>query len=114
SYVDDFIVFDFDGLVSHFETPAMFIGSSTGVMADPESLKNYYRNLQSNIQTGYAYSTVDELTITEISEVVYLVTASFTRYNAQDEILLKSTSYNFFKETSAGWKMFLMQSEGLP
>ena len=114
SYVDDFIIFDFDGLASHFETPVMFIGASTQVAEDTESLKNYYRNLQSNIQAGYAYSTIDELEISQVTEVIYLLTASFTRYNAEDEILFESTSFNFFKKTQEGWKMFLMQGSGLP
>ena len=55
-YLEDFMVFDFEGIASHFTTPAMFIGASTQVMQDENAIKNYYRALKANIQSGYAYS----------------------------------------------------------
>ena len=113
AYVEDFMVFDFDGIASHFTSPAMFIGPSTQVMQDTDSLKNYYHNLQANIQEGYSYSKSD-LSVSQVTETIYCLTNNFTRHNDADEILLTATSYNFFRKTNNGWKMFLMEASTLP
>jgi len=112
-YVKDFMAFDFDGIASHFTTPAMFIGPSTQVMQGADSLKNYYQNLQANIQEGYSYRKSD-LSASKVTENIYFLTNNFTRHNDADEILLTATSYNFFRETNNRWKIFLMEASTLP
>jgi hypothetical protein len=112
-YLEDFMTFDFDGIASHFILPVMFIGPSTQVMQDENALKNYYRVLKANIQTGYAYSN-SNLAISKVTDKIYCLTNTFTRHNNADEVLYEGTSYNFFKETENGWKLFLMQASGLP
>ena len=112
-YLEDIMVFDFEGIASHFTTPAMFIGASTQVMQDENAIKNYYRALKANIQSGYAYSK-SSLEINQVTDKIYCLTNTFTRHNSADEVLFEGTSYNFFKETESGWKLFLMQASALP
>ena len=113
SYLEDFMAFDFEGLATHFTTPVIFIGASTQVTQDENAIKNYYRYLKANIQNGYAYSE-SSLAVNQVTDKIYCLTNTFTRYNSADEVLLEATSYNFFKETESGWKLFLMQASALP
>jgi len=112
-YLEDFMAFDFNGIASHFTTPVMFIGPSTEVIQDENAIKDYYRILKANIQSGYAYSK-SSLEISQVTDQIYCLTNTFTRHNNADEILFEGASYNFFKETENGWKMFLMQGSALP
>jgi|TARA_B110000914_G_scaffold53022_1_gene45644 ketosteroid isomerase-like protein len=112
-YLEDFMIFDFEGIASHFTPPVMFIGPSTQVMQDENAIKNYYHVLKANIQSGYAYS-ISNLEINQVTDKIYCLTNTFTRHNSADEVLFEGTSYNFFKETESGWKLFLMQASALP
>ena len=69
-YLEDFMVFDFEGIASHFTTPAMFICASTQVMQDENAIKNFYRALKANIQSGYAYSK-SSLEINQVTDKIY-------------------------------------------
>jgi ketosteroid isomerase-like protein len=112
-YLKDFMIFDFEGIASHFTPPVMFVGSSTSVMQDENAIKSYYRGMKANIQAGYAYSK-SNLEINQVTDKIYCLTNTFTRHNSSDEVLFEGTSYNFFKKTESGWKMFLMQGAALP
>ena len=112
-YLEDFMVFDFEGIASHFTAPVMFIGPSTQVVQDENAIKNYYRVLKENIQSGYAYSK-SNLEINQVTDKIYCLTNTFTRHNSADDVLFEGTSYNFFKETESGWKLFLIQGSALP
>lgn len=109
AYLKDFMAFDIEGIASHFTTPSLSINASTQVMQDENDIKNTYRAAIANIQNGYAYSK-SSLEINQVTDKIYCVTNTFTRHNSADEILFKGTSYNFFKETESGWKIFLIQS----
>lgn len=109
AYLDDFMAFDLEGIASHFTTPTMVIGASTQVRLDEDAIKDAYRAARTNIQNGYAYSK-SSLEITQVTNKIYCVTNTFTRHNDADEVLFEGTSYNFFKETKRGWKLFLIQS----
>ena len=109
AYLNDFMAFDLEGIASHFTTPAMVIGASTQVALDENAIKDAYRAAIRNIQNGYAYSK-SSLEINQVTDRIYCVTNTFTRHNDADEVLFEGTSYNFFKETERGWKLFLIQS----
>ena len=112
-YLKDFMIFDFEGIASHFTPPVMFVGPSTSVMQDETAIKFYYQIMKANIQAGYAYSK-SNLEINQVTDKIYCLTNTFTRHNSSDEVLFEGTSYDFFKETESGWKMFLMQASALP
>ena len=109
AYIEDFMVFDIEGIASHFTLPVMFIGESTQVMQDAIALENRYRNAKENIQDGYAYSK-SNIKIRKVTDKIYCLTNKFTRHDSDDEILFRGTSYNFYRETQSGWKIFLIQS----
>ena len=109
AYLNDFMAFDLEGIASHFTTPAMVIGASTQVALDENAIKDAYRAAIRNIQNGYAYSK-SSLEINQVTDRIYCVTNTFTRHNDADDVLFEGTSYNFFKETERGWKLFLIQS----
>lgn len=112
-YIEDFMIFDYEGIASHFTPPVMFIGPSTSIMQDENAIVSYYQAMQKNIQAGYAYSK-SNLKIIQVTDKIYCLINTFTRHNRSDEVLFEGTSYNFFKETESGWKIFLMQASALP
>ena len=112
-YTEDFMIFDYEGIASHFIPPVMFIGPSTSVMQDENAIVSYYQAMKKNIQAGYAYSK-SNLKIIQVTDKIYCLINTFTRHNRSDEVLFEGTSYNFFKETESGWKIFLMQASALP
>ena len=107
------MIFDYEGIASHFTPPVMFIGPSTSVMQDENAIVSYYQAMKKNIQAGYAYSK-SNLKIIQVTDKIYCLINTFTRHNSSDEVLFEGTSYNFFKETESGWKIFLMQASALP
>ena len=108
-YTEDFMIFDFEGIASHFTPPVMFIGPSTSVMQDENAIISYYQAMKENIQAGYAYSK-SNIEINQVTDKIFCLINTFTRHNSSDEVLFEGTSYNFFKETESGWKIFLMQA----
>ena len=68
-----------------------------------------YKDMKSNIQGGYKYSTVDSLDIARVIDSIYSVEAFITRYNEQDEVIGRAQAIYFLNNDEGPWRFFYMQ-----
>ena len=114
-YIEDFINNDFDGMVSHFQAPTMvrFSDQST-VLETKEIIKDFYRDMKSTIQEGYAYSKVDKIEVKRATNSIYFADVRFSRYNKDDELLVKGHTVYFFNNQGGPWRMFYIENLDQP
>ena len=86
-YVDDFIANDFESIASYFDVPVDF-KSFNDIAETNEDVIRFYKDLKANIQEGYAYSVIDNISVTNIKVDSYLLCADYSRYNKNDKLLL--------------------------
>ena len=114
-YIEDFINNDFDGMVSHFQAPTMvrFSDQST-VLETKEIIKDFYRDMKSTIQEGYAYSKVDKIEVKKATNSIYFADVNFSRYNSDDELLMAGHMVYFFNNQGGSWRMFYIENLDQP
>jgi len=114
-YIEDFINNDFDGMVSHFQAPTMvrFLDEST-VLETTEIIKDFFRDMKSTIQEGYAYTKVDKIEVKKATNSIYFADVNFSRYNRNDELLMAGHTVYFFNNQGGPWRMFYIENLGQP
>jgi len=108
AYNQDFIDNDFEGIASHFQTPVRIAQANALIAMTPDELMDIYRDIKTNIQEGYKYSTIDRLDVHRLASTVYYADADYTRYNDQDEIIFEGRGLYYFGNETGSWKMFAM------
>ena len=69
AYVDDFMADDFEGIADKFTYPATFKIKLLSFIPLSMTLENademveQYKSLKADIQEGYSYSTIDQITV---------------------------------------------------
>ena len=76
-YVDDFIVNDFESIASYFDTPVDF-KSFNDIAETKEDVIRFYKDLKANIQEGYAYSVIDNISVTNVNDDTYLLSSDYS------------------------------------
>ena len=103
-YVDDFIANDFESIASYFDVPVDF-KSFNDIAETNEDVIRFYKDLKANIQEGYAYSVIDNISVTNIQVDSYLLCADYSRYNKNDKLLFEGRTHYVYINTADGWKI---------
>ena len=103
-YVDDFIANDFESIAGYFDTP-VDLKSFNDIAETNEDVIRFFKDLKANIQEGYAYSVIDNITVTNFKDGTYLLCADYSRYNKNDELLFEGRTHYVYINTSDGWKI---------
>ncbi len=109
-YVDDFIDDDFESIASYFDTPVE--SKSFNVIAETdEDVIRLFKDIKSNIQEGYAYSVIDNISVTNVEDDTYLLCADYSRYNNNDKLLFEGRTHYVYINTSDGWKINSLEAK---
>lgn len=108
AYVEDFVAKDIDGIANHFSQPVLFGVDEPQVAQDRNGVKAAFADIFANIQTGYAYSTVESFQLDSINQRLYNVQISYNRYNNKGEIIHSGESVYFFKPAEDSWRIYHM------
>ena len=109
-YVDDFIANDFESIATYFDTPVD--SKSFNVIAETdEDIIRLFKDIKSNIQEGYAYSVIDNISVTNVEDDTYLLCADYSRYNNNDKLLFEGRTHYVYINTSDGWKINSLEAK---
>ena len=109
-YVDDFIANDFESIATYFDTPVD--SKSFNVIAETdEDVIRLFKDIKSNIQEGYAYSVIDNISVTNVEDDTYLLCADYSRYNNNDKLLFEGRTHYVYINTSDGWKINSLEAK---
>ena len=103
-YVDDFIANDFESIAGYFDTP-VDLKSFNDIAETNEDVIRFFKDLKANIQEGYAYSVIDNISVTNFKDGTYLLCADYSRYNKNDELLFEGRTHYVYINTSDVWKI---------
>ena len=103
-YVDDFIANDFESIASYFDTP-VDLKSFNDISETNEDLILFFKDLKANIQEGYAYSVIDNVSVTNVKDDTYLLCADYSRFDNNDKLLFEGRTHYVYINTSEGWKI---------
>ena len=103
-YEDAFIVNDFESIASYFDTPVDF-KSFNEIAETNEDVILFFKDLKANIQEGYAYSVIDNISVTNVNDDTYLLSSDYSRYNNNDKLLCEGRTHYIYINTSDGWKI---------
>ena len=109
-YVDDFIANDFESIASYFDTPVD--SKSFNVVAETdEDIIRLFKDIKANIQEGYAYSVIDNISVTNVKDDTYLLCVDYSRYNKNDKLLFEGRTHYVYINTSDGWKINSLEAK---
>ena len=109
-YVDDFIASDFESIASYFDTPVD--SKSFNIIAETdEDIISLFKDIKANIQEGYAYSLIDNISVTNVEDDSYLLCADYSRYNKNDKLLFEGRTHYVYINTSDGWKINSLEAK---
>ena len=117
AYVDDFMADDFEGIADKFTYPATFKIKLLSFIPLSMTLENademveQYKSLKADIQEGYSYSTIDQITVEKIEEG-YVADVIYSQFNAKDELLITGRSLYSYKDVNGSWKMYSVEPVG--
>ena len=111
-YVQDFIENDFDGIASHFSVPVRF-NSPYQNAKTIEDVKAVYRDMKSNIQEGYSYSTIDSIKIFPSNDL-FIADVIYSRFNDKNELLFTGNTLYEFIKINESWKMISLTNKEIP
>ena len=114
AYVDDFIAGDFKGIADKFTYPATFKIKLLSFIPlsisfdNEEEMIDQYKSRREDIQEGYSYSTIDQITVEKIEEG-YVADVIYSRFNAKDELLITGRGLYSYKDVNGSWKMYSVE-----
>ena len=108
-YIEHFIASDYEGIADVMQVPLVQKSDSALVAETKDEVIAMYKDMKSNIQGGYKYSTVDSLDIARVIDSIYSVEAFITRYNEQDEVIGRTQAIYFLNNDEGPWRFFYMQ-----
>ena len=103
-YVDDFIANDFESIASYFDTP-VDLKSFNDIAESNEDVIRFFKDLKANIQEGYAYSVIENISVTNVNDDTYLLSSDYSRYNNNEKLLCEGRTHYVYINTSDGWKI---------
>ena len=114
AYVADFIEGDIAAITNKFTYPVTFKMKLLGIIpvhktfTNEAELAEQYRDMKADIQEGYAFSTVDNITVRG-EEVTYVADVRYSRFNAEGDMLFSGRGLYSFKDDDGQWKMFVVE-----
>ena len=76
-----------------------------------EEMIEHFKSLRKNIQEGYSYSTVDQISIEKTQEG-YVADVIFSRFNAKDELIAEGRGLYSYRDVDENWKMYAVEVIG--
>ena len=117
AYVADFIEGDIAAITDKFTYPVTFKMKLLGIIpvhrtfTNEAELAEQFRGMKADIQEGYAYSTVDNMTIRR-EENIYVADVLYSRFNAENDLLFSGRGLYSFRENDGQWRMFVVEQIG--
>lgn len=117
AYVADFIEGDIAAITDKFTYPVTFKMKLLGIIpvhrtfTNEAELAEQFRGMKADIQEGYAYSTVDNMTIRR-EENIYVADVLYSRFNAENDLLFSGRGLYSFREGDGQWRMFVVEQIG--
>ena len=108
-YIEHFIASDYEGIADVMQVPLVQKSDSALVADTKDEVIAMYKDMKSNIQGGYKYSTVDSLDIARVIDSIYSVEAFITRYDEQDDVIGRAQAIYFLNNDEGPWRFFYMQ-----
>ena len=65
----------------------------------------FFKDFKANIQEGYAYSVIDNISVTNVKDDTYLLCADYSRFDNNDKLLFEGRTHYVYINTSDGWKI---------
>ena len=102
---------DYDKIASYFTYPLTFsLLENPQIITNKKELIAFYKQMRTNVQDGYKYSLLDKSRIVWLSKEVYLVDATYSRYNDDYKRIFQGRGVYMYKKTDNKWKMFSVSS----
>lgn len=102
---------DYDKIASYFTYPLTFsLLENPQIIANKKDLIAFYKQMRTNVQDGYKYSLLDKSRIVWLSKEVYLVDATYSRYNDDYKRIFQGRGVYMYKKIDNKWKMFSVSS----
>ena len=102
---------DYNKIVSYFTYPVTFsILDDPRIINNEQELIDVYKYMRSNVQEGYKYSILDKSRIIWLSKEVFMVDATYSRYNEDYKRIYQGRGMYMYKKVEDGWKIFSISS----
>ena len=102
---------DYDKIASYFTYPLTFsLLENPQIIANKKDLIAFYKQMRTNVQEGYKYSLLDKSRIVWLAKEVYLVDATYSRYNDDYKRIFQGRGVYMYKKTDNKRKMFSVSS----
>ena len=117
AYVADFIEGDIAAITDKFTYPVTFKMKLLGIIpvhrtfTNEAELAEQFRGMKADIQEGYAYSAVDNMSIRR-EENIYVADVLYSRFNAENDLLFSGRGLYSFREDDGQWRMFVVEQIG--
>ena len=117
AYVNNFIANDFGAIAEKFTYPATFkikilsFIPLTITLDDHEEMVEHFKSLRKNIQEGYSYSTVDQISVEKTQEG-YVADVMYSRFNSKGELLTEGRGLYSYRDVDGHWKMYAVEVLG--
>ena len=117
AYVNNFIASDFGAIADEFTYPATFkikilsFIPLTITLDNREEMIEHFKSLRKNIQEGYSYSTVDQISVEKTQEG-YVADVMYSRFNSKDELLTEGRGLYSYRKVDGVWKMYAVEVLG--
>ena len=80
------------------------------IISNKKDLIAFYKKMRTNVQDGYKYSLLDKSRIVWLSKDVYMIDATYSRYNDEYKRIFQGRGVYMYKKTDNKWKMFSVSS----
>ncbi|MDA9573260.1 nuclear transport factor 2 family protein, partial [Flavobacteriaceae bacterium] len=102
---------DYQKIASYFTYPLTFsLLDNPQIISNKKDLIAFYKKMRTNVQDGYKYSLLDKSRIVWLSKDVYMIDATYSRYNDEYKRIFQGRGVYMYKKTDNKWKMFSVSS----
>ena len=106
---------DYNKIASYFTYPLTFsLLENPIIIESKKDLIIFYKNMRTNVQEGYKYSLLDRSKIIWLSKDVYMIDATYSRYNEDYKRIYQGRGVYMYKKIDDKWKMFSVSSLPMP
>jgi hypothetical protein len=102
---------DYNKVASHFTYPTTFsLLENPQIINNKKELISAYKKTRTDIQDGYKYSLLDKSRIIWLSKGVFMIDATYSRYNEDYKRIYQGRGVYMYKKVDDNWKMFSVSS----
>lgn len=106
---------DYDKIVSYFSYPTTFSSlNKAQIIENKKDLISFYKKTRNKVQEGYKYSMLDKSKIIWLSKDVFMIDATYSRYDKDYKKIFQGRGVYMYKKTDNEWKMFSVLALPVP